>query len=206
MQSAKSSRLQTDDMSKNFHSAETQKAIKEAEKTILSACPNITNGSGIYFYIRREGKERYAYIGKASDLMARSVSHLLGYQQHIDLSLKSRGFFSKTNPNGWELNVLHYPKALLNEKERHFINAYQQAGYKLYNIESGGTEGKTMIADRKPPRSYRDGLEQGRKSLARELKHIIDTHLTVTLNVQKQGNKQSIKALEKFWKILESED
>lgn len=203
MQSAKSSRLQTDDMSKNFHSAETQKAIKEAEKTILSACPNITNGSGIYFYIRREGKERYAYIGKASDLMARSVSHLLGYQQHIDLSLKSRGFFSKTNPNGWELNVLHYPKALLNEKERHFINAYQQAGYKLYNIESGGTEGKTMIADRKPPRSYRDGLEQGRKTAIKELKHIIDTHLEIKV---RKESKVSEKALEKFWKILESED
>ena len=58
-------------------------------------------------------------------------------------------------------------------------------------------------AYRQQHKGYRDGLEQGRINLARELKHIIDKHLTIDLRADKKANKVSIKALEKFYTLLE---
>jgi len=46
------------------------------------------------------------------------------------------------------------------------------------------------------------GLAQGRKNLARELSNIIDKHLIVSLKPEKQNNKISIKALEKFNELI----
>ena len=64
-----------------------------------------------------------------------------------------------------------------------------------------------MINETRPAKGYRDGLAQGRKSLAKELKHIIDTHLTVSIRQDKQNNKVSIRAFEKFKGLLnESEE
>ena len=48
-----------------------------------------------------------------------------------------------------------------------------------------------------------DGLKQGRKNMARELSHIIDKHLTVKLREDKQNNKVSQRAFEKFKGLLE---
>ena len=39
--------------------------------------------------------------------------------------------------------------------------------------------------------------------MARELSHIIDTHLTVSLKCEKQNNKVSQRAFEKFNELLE---
>lgn len=44
-----------------------------------------------------------------------------------------------------------------------------------------------------------------RLELARELKHIIDTHLDVSIKPEKSNNKVSIKALEKFNNLLDEE-
>ena len=136
--------------------------------------------------------------------MDRNIAHIIGYQQHIDVSIKKRGFYSDDNPSGWKLNVLYYPKEDLDKWERHWIELYRSGGYHLYNIESGGTDGKTIIGERKPPKTYRDGLSQGRKSLTKELRHIIDTHLEIKL--RNENNKISQKAFEKFWELLESEE
>lgn len=176
----------------------------EAERLLLRVCPKADHRSGIYFYLREDTDGKYGYIGKATDLISRNVAHILGYQQHIDISIKKRGFYSKDNPSGWRLNVLYYPKEDLDRWERHWISLYRESGYHLYNVESGGTEGKEIIGERKPPKTYRDGLEQGRKSLARELRHIIYTHLEIKL--RKEDNKISQKALAKFWELLESEE
>ena len=66
-------------------------------------------------------------------------------------------------------------------------------------------EGKEKIADYRPAKGYRDGLKQGKITLARELKHIIDTHLEVSIRSEKLNNKVSIKALEKFNNLLDEE-
>lgn len=176
---------------------------EEAERLLFAVCPKADHRSGIYFYLREDTDGKYGYIGKATDLVSRNVAHIIGYQQHIDISIKKRGFYSKDNPSGWRLNVLYYPKEDLDRWERHWIALYRESNYTLYNVESGGTEGKEIIGERKPPKTYRDGLAQGRKSLARELKHIIDTHLEIKL---RKENKISQKALAKFWELLESEE
>lgn len=59
------------------------------------------------------------------------------------------------------------------------------------------------IADYRPAKGYRDGIQQGKKTLARDLSHIIDTHLQITLKPEKQHNKTSIKAFEKFREMLD---
>jgi hypothetical protein len=178
----------------------------ETERRLREICPEAaTHRSGIYFYTREDmdGK-KFAYLGKAVDITERTISHINGYQQRIDISLKSRGFYSELNPSGWKLNVLYYPKSELDKWEQYWIDRYRKEGIDLYNVESGGTDGKTIIGERKPSKTYRDGLAQGRKSLARELKHIIDTHLEI--KVRKEDNKITQKALAKFWELLESED
>lgn len=173
---------------------------EEAIKTLLKVCPQISHRSGIYFLLREDLDGKFGYIGKSeTSLLERMCSHLIGYQQHIDVSLKKRGFYSEVNPSGWKLNVLYYPRADVDRWERHWIAEYRKAGYTLYNIESGGTDGKTIIGERKPPKTYRDGLAQGRKALKRELKHIIDIHLEISL---KKETKISQKALQKFYDLL----
>lgn len=175
----------------------------EAEKQLRTICPEAAvHRSGIYFYTREDTDGKHAYIGKAVDICERSCSHITAYAQRIDKSIKSRGFYSELNPSGWKLNVIYYPKAELDKREQYWIELYRNAGVDLYNVESGGTDGKTIIGVRKPPKSYRDGLAQGRKNLARELKHIIDTHLEIKL---RKETKISQKALEKFWGLLNTE-
>lgn len=173
---------------------------KALEKQLKQLCPDIDNKSGIYFWIRKEEGKNCAYIGKAKDLLKRNVSHLQGNQQRIDGSLKKRGLYSNDNTLGWQLFFLHYPVEELDKQEQYFIDKYRNAGYEMYNVESGGTDGKTIIGDRKAPKNYRDGLYQGRENLRKELKHIIDLHLNISL---KKESKVSQKALEKFWKLLE---
>ena len=47
------------------------------------------------------------------------------------------------------------------------------------------------------------GVQHGKAVLARELSHIIDTHLTVDLKPEKQNNKISQRAFEKFKGLLD---
>ena len=149
---------------------------KETEMRLWGICPEAaTHRSGIYFYTREDMDGKHAYIGKAVDLTERTISHMNGYQQRIDISLKSRGFYSDLNPSGWKLNVIYYPKAELDKWEQYWIDRYRKEGIDLYNVESGGTDGKTIIGERKPPKTYREGVAYGKELIARELRHIIDT-------------------------------
>ena len=177
-------------------------AIKKAnEERILKVCPNCPNTSGIYFLIRKEEGFKYCYIGQARNLIERLGSHLSGYQQHIDRSLKKHGLWSEENPTGWEVFTLKFPIDVLDEKEQYFIQKYANSGYQMLNVTSGSQgKGKTDIGERKPSRGYYDGKMEGEKHLARELKHIIDTHLVISL---KKDTKISQKALEKFYFLLD---
>lgn len=183
-------------------------AIKSKnEKRILDVCPNMKRQSGIYFYTRTdENGISYFYIGQSVDCLERSISHLTGYQ-HIDLSIKKRGFYSENNPYGWKLNVMYYPKDKLDEMEQYWILEYTKRGYQCrYNKTAGGQgEGKEKINEFKPSKGYRDGIQQGKKVLARELSHIIEKHLVVTIREDKQGNKVSQKQLDKFMELINAD-
>ena len=180
------------------------------KQRLLKLNPDLDNGSGIYFLTREENGIKYGYVGQAVHIMQRMLSHLTGYQ-HIDLSIKSHGLYdAQKNPYGWKLGFLHYPESKLDEMEQHWIREYANAGYQLRNKTTGSQgEGKAGMDNAKSPKGYHDGLNQGRKNLARELKSIIDKHLLVMLKPDKVANKTSQKMLDKFWDLLntdESED
>ena len=181
------------------------KAIeRENKKRLLEVNPDLDDDSGIYFLTRiDENGIKYAYVGQAKHILTRLAQHLVGYQ-HIDLSIKKHGFYSDDNPYGYNIGFLKFSESDLDEIEQFFIKKYANAGYQLRNKTAGGQcKGKTQIDEYRPQKGYRDGIKQGKKSLARELSHIIDTHLIVELRPDKAHNKVSQKAFEKFKGLLD---
>jgi len=189
----------------NYRQIYAKKA--EREGRIKKICPNIPYSSGIYvFYRTDEANIRRAYCGQAVNLCERCASHLAEYD-HIALSLKKHGFYSEDNPHGWKLAFKTCSKNELDEREVATIKSFADDGFQMYNVTAGSqSTGKQVTGQYKPPKTYRQGIQQGRKNLARELKHIIDTHLTVTIREDKQNNKTSVKALEKFHNLINEDN
>lgn len=179
----------------------------EREKRIKSICPGIPYSSGIYVFHRvDEAGIRRAYCGQAVSLCERCASHLAEYD-HIALSLKKHGFYSKDNPCGWRLNFKTYPKFELDEREVATIKAFADRGFQMYNISAGSQgKGKQVTGQYKQPKTYSQGVQQGRTNLARELSHIADKHLEIRLKPEKFGNKVSQKQYEKFMDLISVED
>lgn len=199
-------------MKNNNRNIAKAKAIeKENIKRLLKVNPKLNDKPGIYFLLRNdENGFKFAYIGQArTSILQRLASHLVGYQQHIDLSLRRHKLYSKDNPYGWRVEFLNFPPRMLDEKEKEYIKKYADAGYQLRNVSIGGQGSNRdagQIGERKQAKGYYDGLAQGRKNLAKEIKNIIDKHLTVSLKPEKLNNKVSQKALEKFNGLLEIEE
>lgn len=178
------------------------KAIEQKnKKRLLAVNPKLDDKSGIYILWRTEV---HCYVGQSVGLLTRLAQHLAGYQQHIDLSLKAHKPYSSDNPYGYRIDFIHCDKSELDDKEREYIQKCIDKGWILKNKTSGGQdEGKEKIADYKPSKGYRDGILQGKKTLARELSSIISKHLTVRLKEEKQRNKVSERQLEKFNQLLD---
>lgn len=192
----------------NYQSIRQAKAIEQNnKKRLLEVNPKLDEESGIYFLTRiDENGFKYAYIGQAVHILTRLAQHLVGYQ-HIDLSLKKHKLYSKSNPCGWKIGFLHFPKSELDKQEQHYIKAYADKGYQLRNKTSGSQgEGKAQIDDYKPSKGYRDGIQQGRKNLAKELSHIAEKHLKIEIREDKRCNKVSQKQYEKFMDLLKAGD
>ena len=187
---------------------EIQKREWENKQIILEANRNITENSGIYFLLRKdENGFKFFYVGQARHLLTRLAQHLSNYQ-HIDVSLRKHGFFdADMNPHGWQVYALEFPLEELDEKEQYYIKKYIDAGWIPRNKTDGGQgKGKLQIAEYKPHKTYRDGILQGKKALSRDLKHILDKHLTIELKAEKKANKTSQKQLEKFMELLNEEN
>lgn len=184
------------------------KAIERKNKEkLLKINPKLDDNSGIYFLTRTDEENiNYFYVGQAKHILQRMCSHLVGYQ-HIDLSLKKRGFYCEDNPYGWKLNFLPYPENELDKWEQHYILAYTKAGYQCrYNKTAGGQgQGKEKINEFKASKGYRDGIKQGKINLARELSNIAEKHLKIEIRDDKKGNKVSEKQFEKFKELLNEE-
>lgn len=185
------------------------KAIeKKNRERLLKVNPNLNDRSGIYFLTRTDENDiSYFYIGQAVNIIQRMCGHLTGYQ-HIDLSIKKRGFYSEETPYGWKLNFINYPKSELDKMEQYWILEYTKRGYQCrYNKTAGGQgEGKEKINEFKPSRGYRDGLKQGEKNLARELSSIAEKHLKIEIREDKKNNKISQRQYEKFMDLLKVGD
>lgn len=188
----------------NYQSIRQAKAIEQNnKKRLLEVNPKLDEESGIYFLTRTdENGFKYAYIGQAVHILTRLSQHLVGYQ-HIDLSLKKHKLYSKSNPCGWKIGFLHFPKSELDKQEQHYIKVYADKGYQLRNKTSGSQgEGKAQLDDYKPSKGYRDGIQQGRKNLAKELSHIAEKHLKIEIREDKRCNKVSQKQYENFMDLL----
>lgn len=179
----------------------------EREKRIKKICPDIPHSSGIYAFHRTdEAGIRRSYVGQAVDLCERCSAHLAEYD-HIALSLKKHGFYSEENPYGWKLSFKTCPKSELDDREVATIKAFADYGFQMYNVTAGSqSKGKLVTGEYKQPKTYRQGIETGKKSLAKELNHIIEKHLVIGLKPEKMNNKVSQKALEKFNDLLTIEE
>lgn len=184
--------------------AKVKAVERKNEQKLLVVNPKLDNGSGIYILWRTEV---HAYVGQSVGLLTRLAQHLAGYSQHIDLSLKKHKLYSSDNPYGYRVDFIHCDKSELDDKEREYIQKCIDKGWILKNKTSGGQDdGKEKIADYKPPKTYRQGIQAGKKTLAKELKSIISKHLTVRLKEEKKGNKVSEKQLEKFNRLLDEKN
>lgn len=181
-------------------------AIKKAnEQRILKVCPSCPNTSGIYFLLREEDGFRYAYIGQAVRLRERLASHLSGYQ-HIDLSIKKHGLYSKENPTGYRIHCLPMPKEMLDEQEQKYIKQYANAGYQMRNSTSGSQGvGKKGLDNQKQPRTYYEGLNNGYQRARKEISHLFNLHLDYKPKKEPPTKLQE-KAMQKFKDFLEGED
>lgn len=185
------------------------KAIEKANRQrLLKINPKLNDKSGIYFLLRvDENGFKFGYIGQAKKITERLCSHMVGYKQHIDRSLKAHGLYDKDkNPYGWRVEFLNFPESELDEKEKFYIKQYADAGYQLRNKSVGGqgsNRDSGMIGERKEPKGYRDGIKQGKITLARELSSIAEKHLKIEIREDKANNKVSQKQYEKFMAAID---
>lgn len=191
----------------NYQNIARAKAIEqENRKRLLKLNPKLNDRSGIYFLLREdENGFKFAYIGQAKSVLQRLASHLVGYEQHIDLSLRKHKLYSEDNPYGWRVEFLNFPESQLDEKEKYYIKLYADNGYQLRNVSIGGQGGNRdsgSIGERKAPKGYLQGIQQGRKNLAKELFNIAEKHLKIEIRADKANNKVSQKQYEKFKELL----
>lgn len=185
-------------------------AIKEYNrKRILKVNPKINDDPGIYFFTRKdEDGFKFAYVGQAKNLMQRLISHLSGYQQHIDLSIKKHNLYSKNNPYGWKIGFINCSVEELDEKEQEYIKKYAK-DHQLLNVTGGGQgEGKRNLGVGKSTKGYRDGLVQGKKNASKEVAVYFDKYLDAIVKdscYTKKGDpsKNAENALEKFRDFLD---
>lgn len=169
---------------------------KKIEGKIAYHYPEIKRATGIYMFYRIT-----AYIGKSSEMdgiLGRCASHCVSKQQHIDKSLAKR----KLTCDGgqWHIKPLIYcSKSEVDSYEKQFIEKYGKT-CELLNIESGGTDGKTLIAEKKEPKKYRDGLKQGRINTQKEIARLFEKHLDFT--IKGKETKIKLKAKAKFEDFL----
>ena len=192
----------------NYKNIAKAKAIeKQNRERLLKVNPKLNERSGIYFLLREdENNFKYAYIGQARSVLQRLCSHMSGYKQHIDLSLRKHKLYDKdNNPYGWRVEFLNFPESQLDEKEKYYIKLYADKGYQLRNVSVGGQGSERdsgQIGERKPPKGYRDGIKQGKINLARELSSIAEKHLKIEIREDKKNNKVSQKQFEKFKELM----
>lgn len=177
---------------------------EEEKKKLLALNSQLDNQSGIYIFTRFENGFKFAYVGQALHLLDRLISHLQGYEQHIDRSLKKHKLWSKDNPNGWQIKFIHCHQENLNAIEQQMILEYATSGYQMLNKTSGsqGTE-KFAIVDNQR-KGYLQGKQDGKIAILRQIKVYFDKYLDFVI----KGKETKIKArkLQEFRELLDEAD
>lgn len=188
----------------NYQNIAKAKAIeKQNKKRLLAVNPKLDDKSGIYILWRTE---IHGYVGQSVGILTRLAQHLVGYEQHIDRSMKKHGLFSEKNKGGYKIDFIHCSKSELDDKEREYIQKAIDSGWVLKNKTSGGQDDKKeKIADFRPAKGYRDGIKQGKINLARELSSIAEKHIKIEIREDKKNNKVSQRQFEKFKELMNEE-
>lgn len=184
-----------------------RKAIETRYKEQLkqATCCDLRSEAGIYVLTRTDELGiKHAYVGQAKFVLERLVGHCMGYQQHIDLSIRAHKFLSDKNPCGWCVKKVEYCRAdELDQKEREYILKAAHAGYQLLNKTGGGQDaGKIGIAPNSPSKGYCDGVKQGYENARRVLAPLFAKYLRVE---KIKDNKLSDRALEKWENFIKGE-
>lgn len=138
------------------------KAIEHQNRErLLKVNPKLNDKSGIYFLLREdENGFKFAYIGQAKSLLQRLSSHMAGYQQHIDLSLRKHKLYDpEKNPYGWRVEFLNFPESWLDEKENILSNCMRTGAISLEMSVWAGRE-KTEPPETLESESYLKGTER----------------------------------------------
>lgn len=173
------------------------------KKMLVAAFPeaSLLDESGIYAFTRTdETGLKFAYVGQAKKVLTRLAQHLMGHEQHIDLSLRNRKLRTRENPNGWGVTAFYCKEELLDEKERETILMFALHGYQLYNKTAGGqNEGKIGIAPNAPSKGYRDGLKQGYENARRDVAKWFKNKLVVSIDGKEGVRKtNALNAFQEF--------
>lgn len=177
---------------------------EEEKKKLLALNSQLDNQSGIYIFTRFENGFKFAYVGQALHLLDRLISHLQGYEQHIDRSLKKHKLWSKDNPTGWQIKFIHCHQENLNAIEQQMILEYATSGYQMLNKTSGsqGTE-KFAIVDNQR-KGYLKGKQDGKIATLRQIKVYFDKYLDAV--IKEPTNKIKQRKLQEFMEILNEAD
>lgn len=181
------------------------KEINKYKRLLKSKYEGLLNASGIYVFQREEHGIKFAYVGQSKYLLNRLAEHLYGHKKrdpsHIDKSIKKHGLRSFDNPTGYDIVFWQVPEDRLNDEERYYIKLYANAGYQLRNKTLGGQDnGKFDIAERKPPKTYREGLKQGEINALRRVKELFDKYLDY--KIKEPCNAVKKRKIEEFEKML----
>lgn len=128
--------------------------------------------SGIYLWVRTNEDGVYCwYIGKAKNLLRRTAQHIVDGKSHLDKSIKAHGLSNDhvLNPEKWVIEILQKCEiADLDKLEQYYIDIWKKyhPGGIMYNIESGGTTGKTIIGEKKQRRDVKWRAEARAKVIA----------------------------------------
>ena len=158
-------------------------ALREKNrKKWLEVKPVLTEHSGIYFIYRiDEHGIKYGYVGQAKHVLTRLADHLNGYD-HIDLSIKKYGLYSKENPYGYNVKQKNCPKEALDYWEKYWIKEYANRGYQLRNNTVGGQgKGKAGLGERKSGKGYYDGVKHGYAKAWKEVSDYLDKYFIINL-------------------------
>lgn len=176
-------------------------ARKEAEKKkLLALNKELDNNSGIYIFTRYENGFKFCYVGQAKHLLDRLVSHLQGYEQHIDRSLKKHKLFNKDNPSGWQLKFFHCSADKLNALEQQTILDYATAGYQMLNKTSGSQGGEKFAIVDNQRKGYLQGKNEGKIAMLKQIKVYFDKYLDIT--IKGDTNKIKQRKLQEFMELL----
>ena len=169
---------------------------------------SIKDESGIYVLTRYDDNGfKFAYVGQAKKVLTRLAEHLMGYNQHIDFSLRKHGIGSAfTRENKWKCEkIIYCPETELNDLEQEWIRKCHELGYQLLNKTTGSQgQGKQALGEQKPAKGYYDGIKQGRKKVIDEINNRLtkgDIRLVIEC-----PNKRKEQHLAKLMEILGEND